>query len=293
MSQLDRLVFCVATGKARYGEMAMGLGRSLSLIGDSIPRAIVTDIPGFDWTRYFDYVLEPKAKRSALDKLLAFDYIDAKSVYSLDVDCLGFKRLAPVFDYCRGKSFVVQGDWQTSGRWHGAEVSKVLAERKWERLPKFNGGALYYESGESFDRLLARMKEIEVDYEGSGFGDFRGNASEEVCVALAMMDTGLGEVIPDEVNFMHTGAGAIGNLHMDVRSNTCRFLSRKARVRYVEPFVFHASEYCNFNVYWKQLRHLKALERYEDSTRPGYRSRWFKLRRSVERRWLKLKGDIT
>ena len=293
MTQLDRVVFCVATGKPKYGEMAMGLGRSLSLIGDFNPRAVVTDLKDFDWSRYFDFVFEPKAKRSALDKLLAPDYLNAKSVYALDVDCLAFKRLDPVFDYCQGKTFAVQGGWQSEGKWHGAEVQDILSQRGWPHLPKFNGGALYYEPSMEYARLLTRMQEIESEYGKSGFGDFRGNASEEVCVALAMMELGVGEVIPDDTNFMHTGAGIIGSLNMDVRSNTCQFISRKARVRYVEPLVFHASEYSNFNIYWKQLRILKNLEAYEDRTRPGYRSRWFRLRRSLERRWLRLRGDIS
>jgi hypothetical protein len=291
--EVRRIVFCVATGKSRYGEMAMGLGRSLSLIGDDLPRAIVTDIPGFDWNRYFDYVYEPKAPRSALDKLFAFDYLDADSVYALDVDCLGFKRLSPVFDYCRGNDFVVQGNWQTEGTWHGSDVGDVLAKHNLDRIPKFNGGALYYERSKSYEKLLAEMKAIERDYAQTGFGDFRGNASEEVCVALAMMRTGIGSVIPDDTNFMNTGAGLIGKLHMDVRSNTCRFLSRKERVRYVDPYVFHASEYCNFSVYWRQLEYLRRLERYEDRTTPGYRSKWFKVRRSIERRYLKIKGDLS
>jgi hypothetical protein len=290
---IERLVFCVATGKPKYGEMAMGLGRSLSLIGDMTPRAVVTDISGFDWSRYFDFVFPPKAPRSALDKLLAFDYVDVPCVYALDVDCLAFKRLDPVFESCSGLDLAVQGEWQVEGKWHGADVSDILRRNRMDKLPKFNGGALYYQQTPEFQNLLNRMKKFEANYAETGFGDFRGNASEEVCVALAMMETGIGTVIPDDLNFMNTGSGLIGNLRMDVRSNTCRFLSRKSHVRYVEPHIFHASEYSNFNVYWRQLDHLKRLEAYEDRTRPGYRSRGFKLRRSIERRWLKLRGKLS
>jgi hypothetical protein len=292
MSVLDRVVFSVATGKPKYGEMAMGLGRSLSLIGDSTPRAIVTDLKQFDWARYFDFVFEPKAPRSALDKLFAFDYLEAKQVYALDVDSLAFKRLDPVFDYFQGMSFAVQGEWQSEGKWHGSRVEEILAGKGWDRLAKFNGGALYYEPTSDYTQLLDRMKAIESNYDRTGFGDFRGNASEEVCIALAMAEAGLGNLVPDDVNFMNTGSGIIGNLKMDVRDNLCQFVSRKSHVRYVEPYVFHASEYANFAIYWRQLDTLKALEAYEDRTRPGYRSRWFKLRRSIERRYLKLKGRL-
>lgn len=289
---MKRLIFTIARGKPRYAEMAMGLGRSLSLIGDETPRAVMTDVKGFDWHRYFDYVVEPKSPRSALDKLYAFEYLDADAVYAIDGDCLAFKRLDAVFEHCAGMPFAVQGNWQTEGKWHGAEVSDILAKHKLERLPKFNGGALYYEKNAQYETVLAAMKKVEANYGDSGFADFRGNASEEVCVALGMMETGIGEVVSDETDFMNTGSGIIGKLHMDIRSNTCRFLSRKHKVRCVEPRVFHASEYCNFAIYWRQLEFLKRLERYEDSHRPGYRSRWFKLRRSIERRYLKLTGKI-
>lgn len=289
---MERLIFTVARGKPKYAEMAMGLGRSLSLIGDETPRAVLTDIPGFDWSRYFDFVFEPKSKRSALDKLLAFDYIAADSVYAIDGDCLAFKRVEPVFLHCSGLDFAVQGNWQTEGNWHGAMVEDILLKHKIQRLPKFNGGALYYRNSESYRVFLREMQAIEADYESSGFGDFRGNASEEVCVALAMMKTGIGVVISDETNFMNTGVGMIGPMNMDIRRNQCSYLCRRHKVRYVEPMIFHAAAYANFRIYWKQLAYLKKLERYEDTHPPGYKSMWFKIRRSLERRWLTARGII-
>jgi hypothetical protein len=284
---MRRLVFTVARGKPRYAEMAMGLGRSLSLIGDTNPRAIVTDIPGYDWKRYYDHVFEPKAARSALDKLFAFDYIEADAVYSIDCDCLAFKRLDAVFEYCQGRAMALQGGWQTAGKWHGAEVADILSRHGFDRLPRFNGGAIYYEHGEAFDRVLGEMRSVEERYADSGFADFRGNASEEVCVALAMSRTGIGEMVPDETDFMHTGAGLVGKLKMNVLENECRFISRREKVRYVEPYVFHAAAYSNFAIYWRQLDMLAWLERYEDTHPRGYRSPWYKFRRSMERRYLK------
>ena len=285
---MERLVFTVARGKPRYAEMAMGLGRSLSLIGDTTPRAIVTDIPGYDWKRYYDFVFEPGAPRSALDKLLASDYLDAKAVYALDCDSLAFKRLDPIFAYCSGMPFAVQGGWQREGIWHGVELGPALKGKGLEKIARFNGGALYYQPGPSFETLLGEMKCVEKNYADSGFGDFRGNASEEVCIALAMASTGLGEVIPDETDFMHTGTGLIGSLRMDILKNECALISRREGVRFVEPTIFHASAYAEFRVYWKQLQALERLERYEDRHPPGYRSFGFRLRRSIERRLLRI-----
>jgi hypothetical protein len=233
-------------------------------------------------------VIKPDKARSALDKLLAFDYTDAEAVYAIDGDCLALKKLDAVFAHCHGLDFAVQGGWQQSGRWHDASVEQLLEDKPYDRLPKFNGGALYYQRGTQFTSLLSKMQQVEAQYADSGFGAFRGKASEEVCVALAMMETGIGSVIPEELDFMNTGSGLVGRLRLDVRRGECGFLQRKAKMRYVEPFVFHASEYSNFAVYWKQLRWLAQMEEFEDTHRPGYRSRGFKLRRSLERRWLAL-----
>jgi hypothetical protein len=106
---MRKIVFCVARGKPEYAEMALGLARSLRLIGDTTPRAILTDIEGVEWSRYFDVVVPPMGPRSCLDKLTALDYLDADQVLSLDVDMLAFKRLDDIFAAASGHPLAVQG----------------------------------------------------------------------------------------------------------------------------------------------------------------------------------------
>ena len=60
---MSRIVYTVALDDPIFGEMAMGLARSLSLFGDRTPRAVITNLPGFDWPRYFDHVLAPEEPR--------------------------------------------------------------------------------------------------------------------------------------------------------------------------------------------------------------------------------------
>lgn len=255
---MSRLVFTVATGKPKYGEMALGLGRSLKLIGDTNPRAIYTDIDG-PWERYFDLVIRPTEKRSALDKMRALELTQANEILSIDCDCLVFRRLDEVFEYCRGRPYVVQGDEQTNGTWHGANVQEVCSNLGRTSIPRFNGGFIYYERNPDTEHLITEMRQIERNYGQTGFENFRGNASEEVCVSLAMMRTGIGEVIPDDTDFMSTGVGLIGKLHIDIRKGECSFLCRRAKARFIRPHIFHASRYSNFLIYWRQLKWLREM----------------------------------
>lgn len=284
---MSRIAFTVARGRPKYGRMAMALARSLDLIGDTTPRAVLTDLEGFDWRRRFGQVIAPETPRSALDKLTALESTDAEHILSIDSDSLAFRRLDPVFEALRGKPFVVVGHRLSTGMWHGADRAQICRDHAVESLPAFNGGLIYYERHSDALALIQRARQIEASFDETGFERFRGGASEEVCIALAMIETGLGEIVPDETDFMNTAVGLIGKLHLDVLAGECSFVCMRHAVRRVRPFVFHAARYVNFIVYWRQVERLEALERYEDRRPPGAMSAWQKLERSLQRRYLK------
>jgi hypothetical protein len=262
---MERLVFTVATGNSRYAEMALGLGRSLSTVGDRTPRAILTDLEG-EWHRYFDFVIRPSGPPTALDHLRALDLTDADHVIALDCDCLAFRPLDDIFTQLEGKPFVVQGDHHSDGIWHETSVAEVCRRFDRTSIPRFNGGFLYYERHPDTFRLIDEMRSTEAAYETTGFGKFRGKASQEVCILLAMLRCGLGEVVPDERDYMSTGVGLVGALQMDIQRSECRFLCRRGRVRYIRPYIFHASRYSNFLVYWRQIFRLRRM--WQDAVLP-------------------------
>jgi hypothetical protein len=286
-----RMMFTVAREQEKYGRMGMALGRSLQLIEDQTPRAVLTDLDGFDWARYFQNVIRPPANRTALDKLLALELTGADEVVALDCDCLAFQRLDPIFEFNPKADFAVQGFEQSSGLWHGANVQDISAKYKQNSIPRFNGGMLYYRRKEGAQKLIERARAMEADYRNLGFVDFRGNASEEVCVALAMLETGLGSVWPDETDFMSTGVGMVGKPRVDILDGECSYLAKREGIRFIRPIVFHAARYVNFMFYWKQIRTLEWLEKIEDRTVPGFRSPKMKRRRSFGKRWLSLTGQ--
>jgi hypothetical protein len=289
----ERILYAVARGKPKYAEKAMGLGRSLRLVGDTTPRYVVTDIGGYDWERYFDRVVSVNGPRSALDKLLALETTDANQVLAIDVDMLAFKRLDPIFDFCAGRPFAVQGHWENQGVFHGLQVKEILDRFNLDRIPRFNGGMAYYERSNEYLELLDAMKGAEKDYDSYGFNPFgRGqHASEEVCMLLAMIKLGRFDyLIPQEKQFQHSAAGLVGKLYLDVLKNECKFISRQRYCEFYEPILFHAWRYKDFLIYWRQLENLKKLERFEDEHPTLYMPRWVKWSRSLQRKILRLRG---
>ncbi len=291
---MKRIVYTLAVGKPKYAECAMGLARSLKLIGDTTTRVIITDIKGYAWDRYFDQVLEPQTTMEWIQfaKLTALDRTDADQVLFIDSDCLVFKRLDPIFDYCAGKGLCVQGVHVTSGEWLG-KVEDHLRVNNIQSMPRFNGGMIYYERTDACRAMIANSFEEGKNAKQSGLICDTPWITDEGAISLAMARAGLDRngnchLIPDELDYMNTATGLIGKLDMDILKNRCAFLCRRFDIRYVEPTIFHASRYINFVVYWKQLERLAWLEKYEDEHGFGYMSPLHKMERSIQRRYLKL-----
>lgn len=291
---MKRIVFTVATGPDKYAEMAMGLGRSLKLIGDTTPRVVVTDNKNFDWSRYFDEVLEPGDTAGGVffTKYTALERTDADQVMFIDSDCLAFKRLDAIFEMCEGSGVATQGRWETEGVWYEKSIAQLRDEFKIDRLARLNSGVVYYERGPAFQEVLAKTRELAEKYPTMGMEIFRGKVPDEPCLSLAMAITGHGLILPQELNLNESGVGLIGKLHLDVRTGTCKFVSGNPHVRLVEPYVFHAHYFSKLRVYWRELEKLKRLERQRDKHGARHMSRWIRLRRSFERRYLKWIGKL-
>lgn len=290
MSQLEKVVFTPAFGKRTFGEMALGLGRSLKLLGDTTPRAVLTDMDDLPWNDCFDIVIKAKRPRDGFEKLEALDYLDAKQVLALDGDMLAFKRLDAIFAWCRGKNFCVQGKWMEDGSWWGTPFSQIKSSLGVDRLPKFNGGLIYYEPTPEARQILATAKEIYYDFDKTGFGLNRhGQASEELSILVSLMrHAGDWELIPDRMQFQNGLNGPFYDLEMDVTRARCRAVCRQFDTRYAEPYLFHAYFYRHVFIYWRQLRTLETLSAYEKARGTGYQSPLQKLNRSFQRRVLKI-----
>ena len=290
---MKRIVYTIAVGKPKFAECALGLGRSLKLIGDTTRRVVITDLPDYPWDRCFDEVIEPTEPFSwtLFTKLSALERTDADQVLFIDCDCLAFKCLGPVFEYCAGKGLCVQGKVITGGEWYG-RVENHLTRHSIDCMPQFNGGLIYYERTSECNLVIEACYNEGRRSSDSGFLYDSPLIPEEPYLSVAIAKSGVNKqgvthLIPDELDFTNTATGLIGKLHLDVLQNRCDFLCRRYEVRHVRPTIFHASRYINFAIYWKQLDRLAWLDQYEIKHQFGYMSPWQKLERSVNRRYLK------
>jgi len=253
----------------------------------------VTDLPDHPWDRCFDEVLTPKDefKWTLFSKFSALERTDADQVLFIDSDCLVFKRLDPIFEYCSGRGLCVQGRIISDGNWYG-DVNGHLAKHDLQFMPQFNGGMVFYERTDACAAVIRSCCEEGRKYEESGFLYERDLVPEEPYLSVAMVKAGLdsngaAHLIPDNFDYMGTATGLIGKLELDVLRNRCQYVGLKYDLRLVQPTIFHASRYINFAVYWKQLDKLAWLEKYEGKHGYGYMSPWHMLERSINRRYLK------
>ncbi len=292
---MKRIIYTVATGADKYAEMAMGLGRSLSLIGDETPRVVVTDNPNFEWNRYFDQVVAPIDDGTGspyFAKFTALETTDADQILFIDADCLAFKRLDSIFEMCQGLGVALAGRIATEGIWYEVHIADLCRRLKVDQMPRFNTGVLYYERSADGQEVIRQTREALKRYDELGFEKLRGKPSDEPCLAVAMATTGIGQVLPLSLGLNESGVGLIGKLHLDVLTGTCRFVTGNPQVRLVEPYVFHAHYFAKLSAYWRELEKLKRLERHRDEKGPRHMSRWIRLRRSFEKRLLKIKGKL-
>lgn len=285
---MSRIVFTQAVGKPKFAECALGLGRSLKLIGDSHRRVVITDLKDYPWERTFDEVLPPIDPIDWIffSKLTALERTDADQVLFIDSDCLAFKRLDPIFDYCTGKGLVVMGKPISTGQWYG-DVAEHCRNHNVPSLPQFNGGLIYYERTPECQDFIEIVRDYGRRATELGFQRDDPLVPDEPCISLAMAQTGRGHLAPDEMDWASSGVGLIGKLDMDVRQGRCQFVCRRYGVRHVQPYIFHASRYMNFLIYWRQIDALRRLEEYESAHDFGYMSPIHKLTRSIHKRILR------
>ncbi|MDX2064210.1 MAG: hypothetical protein SFX74_00560 [Fimbriimonadaceae bacterium] len=300
---IERAVYTLAFGADRYVRYALGLARSLRLLGDPTPRYVLTDRPDAAWRPAFDEVIVcPPPENAYLAKLSLRALIPARQALFIDSDSLAFRRLDPIFaaysSHELGRNIGVDVGvvgWPVShGDWHG-DIGRVCRQLHLSELWQFNAGLLFF--GPNSDAILPHVERAVQDYDGLGLRRFRGNIPDEPCLSIAIaragwMADGRAHLVSDDRDFMNTAVGPIGKLDYDVRQGRCQYLCRRQRVRLVRPILLHAHEQVKYWRYWRQLQILEALEDYERQHPFGYASPGHKLRRSIERRILKITGRL-
>jgi hypothetical protein len=286
-------VFTVAMGKPEFARQGLALGRSLKLIGDQTHRIIYTDMPDHPWESCFHEVIQAKDEWKSTLPLDALDLCDATEILVLDVDMIAFKRLGPIFDYCRAKGFCVQGSFAKTGTWWDQQIEDLCRTVGLEQIPRFNGGLIYYERRPDVVDLIADIKgkneSLKVE---KGFLNRHGHVSTELSIMLAGASHPAFHLISDHHNFQASGSGPCVMPKIDVETNTCRFISRQQRIKVVEPFLWHTYFYRHDLLYARQIRKLEKLSQIEACTERGFVPITLRTRRSIDKRILKMRGKL-
>jgi len=248
---MQPVIFTVAMDGKASAQYALGLGRSLRLIGDLTRRVVVTDQPDHPWLPAFDHVLLVDRAENWEDKLgvdLVQNQTSGEHFLYVDPGTLAFKRLDAVFAACEGLGWAVQ-----------ERAAPHLGTKK---LSFSEPAMLYFDRSEMADSLL-----------------------EKLGVAK---DQDPAHTIPLNDDFYRSTEGLTGELELDVEENKCGFITTKPEVRRVNPTLLYAANLPTPALYHRELAKLAKLEEYEKKHGFGHISAGHKLRRSLERRILRL-----
>lgn len=239
--------------------MAKALALSLDLNFCTAQKVVVTDSDDPELKRLYDVVLPPpEGYKHWFIKLCALDNTDFDRILFIDGDSLAIRPIEPILEACRGKDFAVQGTWLSEVQWYG-DMTSVMKRRGLKKIPKFSGGFLYYERTDAARKLIARIMELAADYDSLGLERNCGHAVDEVCISLAMAETGLGHVFPDSMQFSRTPYLLKSKVRLNVLHGECSFVKGDDPARSIRPFIYHSGHAGYDLKYWREVRRLMRV----------------------------------
>ena len=255
----DIAILTMATGSPKYLTMAKALALTLDMNFVNCPRAIVSDNADAETRRLYDLVIPTSEKYPYwFSKFCALEMTSFDRVLFIDADCLVVKNIEPLLEAVRGSDFAVQGSWTTGTEWYG-DFASAMKGRGLARAPVMNGGLIYYERTAKGQQMIDRVMQNSQTYGETGLKTNRGHAVDEVCVSLAMAQSGIGKVLPDSGQFSFTPWRLMSNVHLDVMRGDCSFVKWLDGPRIVKPLIYH-SAHTNSDVrYWRAVKRVMRL----------------------------------
>lgn len=254
------VIFTFATGHGKYVTMAKALAISLELQHCHVPRAIVTDSDDPEIKRLFDVVLRPDEKyQHWFTKLCCLERTDFDKILFIDGDSLAVRPVERIFEAFSGCDFGVHGRWTEGIKWYGGDMVEIMKNRGLKKIPVFSGGLLYYERTDNASRLIDRVMEIAETYDTLGLERNAGHVVDEVCISLAMAETGIGTVVPEAAQLSFTPWARRNKVRLDVFRGECDFVKGNTLPMVVRPIIYH-SAHAKWDVaYWREVRKLMRV----------------------------------
>jgi hypothetical protein len=248
-----------ATGHPRYATMAKALALSLELNFCDVPKVVVTDSDDMELRRLFDVVLAPpKGFDHWFIKLCGLECTGFDSILFIDGDSLAVGPIGPLLERLKGSDFAVQGTWLSDCEWYG-DMTATMRRRGIAAVPKFSGGFLYYERTDKAREVISRTMSLAADYDALGLERNRGKVVDEVCIAIAMAESGHGKAFPDSAQLSRTPYGLQTRVHLDVLRGECSFVKGGDPPRLVKPTIYHSGHAAWDLAYWREVRRLMMV----------------------------------
>ena len=228
-SEIPRAVITIAVGKPIYLAMAINLARSFlfwnkaSDIEFFIISDLAVSLPADLYRVKLMSVAPGELGHGYSAKLHLDRFAPAKQTLFIDADCLCMGDLTSLFNRFSGHHVSVIGSTIAEGEWFG-DVANVCFHFNLVSLPYFVGGVYYLEPGVTADNVYARARALQLDYDQLGLVRLRGQANDELLMAIAMALEGC-SAIADDGSFMGDPLHHPNILEMNVLRGKCRLFN--------------------------------------------------------------------
>lgn len=256
-----RGILTIAFGAPAYIEMAKSLARSLIVHAPEFPRAVVTNSKDPDLDKLFTHKVLYRSEYGT--NLRQKMYLDRYSPFDetlfLDSDCLVVRNLDSLWRAFLSVPFGACG--YHIMRWGEVneflDVDFMLNRFGLAGLPKFNGGAYYFDRSPDAQALFATARDLLSRATELKFADFRGDGpNDEALYSVAMAIHNL-TVIDVPGGGMWTPIDKTGPITVDIPKGICTF---RKRGRVVTPEVIHFAMFTESLPYLRECMKLRHLE---------------------------------
>lgn len=251
-------IITMAYGKPQYVEYAKNLALSLKRYTPHIPTAIVTDSIDPKLPQLFNQLIPLRKEfgKSMVQKLHLDYYSPFENTLYIDSDCLLVRNLDEFVPQLMARSFAIPGqkhlvkgdpDWCMDNDF-------IFEHFNLKRLPKFNGGVIWFKCDETAQRIFEQARELCLNFKDLHFHDlYKGEPNDEPIWSVAMALHGE-DVFADRARMMRTIIGIQSPLHIDVLKGECSY--RRDNMQ-VEPAICHFVSWREKPIYRREVRKLR------------------------------------
>lgn len=257
----SRGVLTLAYGHERFLEQARSLAHSLQLHAPHLPRTLVTDSNDREIRRLFTSVIpcRPEYGSGVRQKLSLDRYSPYPETLFIDSDCLVLGNLDSFWAAFSGSSFGVPGFryLQKGATDPWLDVDFSLESLGLAKIPKFNGGAYYFNRSREAAAFFKTARNILENWREYKLAEFRRDGpGDEAVYALAMA---IHNIAPTSMGAggMWTPVGYKGALELNALGGTCSF--EKEGMKVTPEIVHFPGEYVYCFAYARERARLKAL----------------------------------